>query len=470
MPSAEPTPNPTGPTTFPSCSDKVAGYLHAIGASGHLNAFVEVYEAEARQRAREVDEKIRCGRAGPLAGLVIGLKDVYAHRNHGLQAASTILAGYVSPYSATVVERLLAADAIIIGRQNCDEFAMGSSNENSCYGPVRNAADPTRVPGGSSGGSAVAVQAGLCDVSIGSDTGGSVRQPAAFCGIYGLKPTYGRISRYGLVAYASSFDCVGVMARTLDQLTRVLQVIAGPDERDSTASHEPVPDFGAVVPPAPARIAYIRSTLESEGVQPEIREALSKKMAQLKAQGHRVEAVDFPLLEYILPAYYVLVTAEASANLARYDGVRFGYRNGQATDIHSLYTKSRAEGFGREVQRRILLGTFVLSARYYDSFFTQAQKVRRRIRDATRALFREYDFVLMPTTPTTAFRLGELTEDPVQMYLADLYSVQANVAGVPAISVPCGNDHQGLPIGLQIMADDFQEKKLMDFVRHIETF
>lgn len=471
MPSADSTPRffshlPTNTT----CADRVAAYLQAIRASGHLNAFVEVYDAEARRQAEAIDKKIRAGHAGALAGLVVGLKDVFAHQHHALSAASNILSGYISPYHATVVERLLAADAIIIGRQNCDEFAMGSSNENSCFGPVRNAADPGRVPGGSSGGSAVAVQAGLCDVSIGSDTGGSVRQPAAFCGIYGLKPTYGRISRYGLVAYASSFDCVGVMAHRLDYLTRVLQVLAGADDRDSTVSHLPVPDFSAPTTTSTYRIAYIRSTVESEAIQPAIQTALREKITQLTERGHRVEPVDFPLLNYILPAYYVLVTAEASANLARYDGVRFGHRSKLATDIHSLYKKSRAEGFGKEVQRRILLGTFVLSARYYDAYYTRAQKVRRLIREATRSLFQHHDFLLMPTTPTTAFRLGELTDDPVQMYLADLYSVQANVAGVPAISVPCGSDELGLPIGLQLMADDFQEKKLLDFVRLIETY
>lgn len=470
MPQAESTPNVNSHThTFSSCTDKVARYLRAIAQQAHLNAFVEVYEAEALQHARQVDEKIRAGAAGPLAGLVVGVKDVFAHRGHAVQAASKILYGYHSPYSATVVDRLLAADAIIIGRQNCDEFAMGSSNENSAFGPVLNAADTTRVPGGSSGGSAVAVQAGLCDVSIGSDTGGSVRQPAAFCGIYGIKPTYGRISRYGLLAYASSFDCVGVLARQLDDLKNVMQVVCGPDDKDSTVSRTAVPNFQEPATVQPARIAYIRATVESEAIQPEIKAALKEKIQQLKEQGHRVEAVDFPLLPYVLATYYILVTAEASANLARYDGVRYGHRSAAATDVHTLYKKSRAEGFGKEVQRRILLGTYVLSAEYYDAYYTQAQKVRRKIREATRALFATHDFVLMPTTPTTAFRLGELTADPVQMYLADLYSVQANVAGVPAISVPCGVDRQGLPIGLQFMADDFQEKKLLDFVGQIQN-
>jgi aspartyl-tRNA(Asn)/glutamyl-tRNA(Gln) amidotransferase subunit A len=467
---AESTPNLASQTTsFPACTAKVEAYLQAIRQQQHLNAFVEVYEAEAREQASLIDEKIRSGTAGPLAGLVVGIKDVFAHRNHPVQAASRILTGYISPYNATVVERLLAADAIIIGRQNCDEFAMGSSNENSAFGPVKNAVDPTRVPGGSSGGSAVAVQAGLCDVSIGSDTGGSVRQPAAFCGLYGLKPTYGRISRYGLLAYASSFDCVGVLAFHLDHLTRVLQVIAGPDEHDSTVSSEPVPVFSNSAEPKKYRIAFIREATESDAIQPEIKRALEDKISQFHAAGHQVEAVDFPLLPYVLPTYYVLVTAEASANLSRYDGVRYGHRAANASDIHALYKKSRAQGFGKEVQRRILLGTYVLSAEYYDAYYIQAQKVRRRIREATRALFHHHDFVLMPTTPTTAFRLGELTADPVQMYLADLYSVQANVAGVPAISVPCGSDRQQLPIGLQLMADDFQEKKLLDFVRQTQN-
>jgi aspartyl-tRNA(Asn)/glutamyl-tRNA(Gln) amidotransferase subunit A len=449
-------------TPFSSCADKTAACIAAIRRGQHLNAFVEVFEAEAMQRAEAIDKKIQAGTAGKLAGMVIGLKDVFAYEGHTVQAASKILSGYRSPYHATVVQRLLAEDAILIGRQNCDEFAMGSSNENSCYGPARNAIDPARVPGGSSGGSAVAVQAGMCDVSIGSDTGGSVRQPAAFCGLVGLKPTYGRISRYGLIAYASSFDCVGVLAARTEHVARIMQVIAGADDYDSTASQAPVPDFMAPPDTAPCRIAYIRQTAETESIQPEIRQTLQAKIDWLRARGHRVEAVDFPLLEYVLPAYYILVTAEAGANLSRYDGVRYGHRSAAAADLDSLYKKTRAEGFGKEVQRRILLGTYVLSAQYYDAFYHQAQKVRRLIREATKEIFKTHDFLLMPTTPTTAFPLGLLTEDPVQMYLADLYSVQANVAGVPAISVPCGTDRHNLPVGLQIMADDFREKQLLD--------
>jgi aspartyl-tRNA(Asn)/glutamyl-tRNA(Gln) amidotransferase subunit A len=363
------------------------------------------------------------------------------------------------------VKRLLAEDAIIIGRQNCDEFAMGSSNENSAFGPVLNDLDNSRVPGGSSGGSAVAVMADMCQISLGSDTGGSVRQPAAFCGVVGLKPTYSRISRYGLVAYASSFDCIGIFGKNVEDIALVLEVIAGADEFDSTVSKKEVPAYGRALTDTKQstyKIAYIRE-LSSEVLQPEIRENLEAAIQQLKKDGHTLEEVEFPLMEYILPTYYILATAEASSNLSRFDGVRFGHRSEKTTDLESMYKKTRAEGFGKEVQRRILLGTFVLSASYYDAYYTKAQKVRRIIREKTKAILAKYDFLVMPITPTTAFKLGEHSESPVEMYLADLFSVQANVVGVPAISIPCGKDKNGLPIGLQVIADDFEEQKLLTF-------
>ena len=453
-----------------SCIDLVEGHLTNIETNKHLNAFLSVYADEARSRAVLIDQKIKNRQAGKLAGLVVGIKDVLAHQHHPLQSASKILEGYSAPYSSTVVQRLLEEDAIIIGRQNCDEFAMGSSNENSAYGAVRNAWDPSRVPGGSSGGSAVAVMADMCQVSIGSDTGGSVRQPAAFCGVIGLKPTYSRISRYGLVAYASSFDCIGIFSKSVTDIAQVLEVIAGSDDFDSTVSKQEVPVYSSSAQKEitqSLRIAYLRETLESTVLQPEIREAIRKKIDWLKEQGHRVEPIDFPLNEYVLPTYYILATAEASSNLSRYDGVRYGYRSPQTTDLTSMYKKTRAEAFGKEVQRRILLGTFVLSASYYDAYYLKAQKVRRLIREGMKEIFKKYDFVLMPTTPTTAFKMGEHSADPVEMYLADLFSVQANVAGLPAISVPCGNDQQGLPIGLQIMADDFEEERLLQFTHYI---
>jgi len=453
-----------------SCAERVRFFLARIEANAHLNAFLSVYGEEALARAAEVDAKIRQGTAGRLAGLVVGLKDVLSYQDHPLQASSKILNGFTAQFNATAVQRLLDEDAIIIGRQNCDEFAMGSSNENSAFGPVRNAIDPSCVPGGSSGGSAVAVMADCCDVSLGSDTGGSVRQPAAFCGILGLKPTYSRISRHGLVAYGSSFDCIGIFAKNVEDIALVLEVIAGADDYDSTVSRKPVPSYLQELQQAskaPARIAYIRETLESKALQPAIRDAITSKLDQLKELGHQVTAIDFPLLEYLLPTYYILATAEASANLSRFDGVRYGHRSAATTDLASMYKLSRTEGFGKEVQRRILLGTYVLSASYYDAYYNQAQKVRRMIRDQTRAIFADHDFIIMPTTPTTAFRIGEHTSDPVEMYLADVFSVQANVAGIPGISIPCGADENGLPIGMQVLAADFEESRLFQFSKFL---
>jgi len=449
-----------------SCQDLVRHHLINIKAKSYLNAFLSVYEDEALKRAAAIDTKIKEGKAGKLAGLVVGLKDVLAYKDHPLQAGSKVLDGFISQFNGTAVQRLLDEDAIIIGRQNCDEFAMGSSNENSAFGPVLNDANNSRVAGGSSGGSAVAVQADMCRISLGSDTGGSVRQPAAFCGLVGLKPTYSRISRFGLVAYGSSFDCIGIFGESVEDVALVLEVIAGADEVDSTVSRKPVPEYSKELHRANGKaykVAYVREIESSEGLQPEIRESILSKINQIKSAGHSVEVIDFPLMEYVLPTYYILATAEASSNLSRYDGVRYGYRSDSVTDLNSLYKKSRSEGFGKEVQRRILLGTFVLSASYYDAYYTKAQKVRRIIREKTKEILKQYDFIVMPITPTTAFKLGEHTDNPLEMYLADLFSVQANVAGVPAIAIPCGKDKQGLPIGLQVIADDFEESKLLHF-------
>jgi len=454
-----------------TCTDRVNDFLANIDKKKHLNVFLSVYEKEAREKALQVDSRIKNKTAGKLAGLVVGLKDVLSYKDHPVQAGSKILDGFVCQFTATAVQRLLDEDAIIIGRQNCDEFAMGSSNENSAFGPVLNDLDNTRVPGGSSGGSAVAVMANLCDVSIGSDTGGSVRQPAAFCGVIGLKPTYSRISRHGLLAYGSSFDCIGIFSKNIFDAAVVLETMAGKDDYDSTVSTQPVPSYSEELLSSSEkkyRVAYMRDALESDALQPEIKESIYKKIEQLKAAGHRVDAIDFPLNEYVLPTYYILATAEASSNLSRYDGVRYGYRSPAAHDLNSLYKKTRSEGFGKEVQRRIMLGTFVLSASYYDAYYTKAQQVRKLIRDHIKAVFTDHDFIILPTTPTTAFKLGEHTSNPVEMYLADLYSVQANVAGVPGISIPCGWDAKNLPIGIQVMADDFEESKLFKFSEIIQ--
>lgn len=456
-----------------TCRQLVEQYLTRITDHQHLNAFTEVYADEARQRADELDARRLAdpGSIGRLHGMVIGIKDVLSYAGHGLRAGSRILDGFEAQFTATAVDRLLAADAIIIGRQNCDEFAMGSANETSAFGPVRNAANPDRVPGGSSGGSAVAVQAGLCLASIGSDTGGSVRQPAAFCGVVGLKPTYGRISRWGLIAYASSFDCVGPIANDAHDTALLLEVMAGPDAFDNTVSQRSVDRYSmATLPDRPLRIAYLADGVDSDGVAPAIREATQTAIEHLRTQGHTVEPVSLSLLKHLLPTYYILTTAEASSNLSRFDGVRYGHRTqAPVADLVAMYKQSRTEGFGAEVRRRILLGTFALSASYYDAYYTKAQQVRRLVRDETDRIFRDYDLLLMPTTPTTAFRLGDENDDPVAAYLADIFTVQANVTGYPAISVPNGTDLDGLPIGLQLLAPPFQEGLLVAMANALEV-
>lgn len=453
-----------------TCRQVVGHFLQRIEAESQLNAFVAVYAAEALARAAEVDEKLAQGRAGRLAGMVIGVKDLLCYTNHGVQGGSRILDGFTCQFTATAIQRLLDEDAIVIGRQNCDEFGMGSSNENSAFGPVRNAADPNRVPGGSSGGSAVAVQAGLCWASIGTDTGGSVRQPAAFCGVVGLKPTYGRVSRWGLLAYASSFDTIGPITRSVEDAALLLEVMAGPDGWDATASEQAVPAYSeAVFSGTSHRIGYLREALDGTGVQPEIREKLAETIERLREAGHTVEPVELPLTRYALPTYYILTTAEVSSNLSRYDGVRYGYRSPAAMDLESLYKKSRSEGLGAEAKRRVMLGTFVLSASYYDAYYTKAQKVRRLVKEETEALLESFDFLLYPTTPTTAFRLGEKATDPMQMFLADVFTVSANVTGLPAVSVPVGTDSEGLPIGMQVVSNAFEEAGLLAFSRQVEA-
>lgn len=453
-----------------SCRRIVEYYLKNIEAKKDLNIFIEVYKDEALRRADEIDQKFSQGKAGKLAGMVLGHKDVIAYEGHGLQASSKILSGYKSPFSSTAIERLLKEDVIIIGRQSCDEFAMGSSNENSAFGAVKNPLDPSRVPGGSSGASAAAVAADMCLASLGSDTGGSVRQPAAFCGITGLKPSYSRISRHGLIAYGSSFDTIGFLAKNVEDTALLLEVTAGKDEYDATVSQRPVPAYSTLLNSGKKyKIGYIKETVESEGNSSEVRERTLKAIEFLKKDGHQVEAVSFSLLDYILPTYYILATAEASTNLSRFDGVRYGYRSQNAVDLESMYKRSRSEGFGEEVKKRIMLGTFVLSASYYDAYFTKAQKVRRLIKEETSKMLSHCDFLLSPMTPDIAFKIGQFsTDNPVAMYLEDLYTVQANVAGIAAISIPNGTGKEGMPIGLQLMANAFQEEKLLDFANDLE--
>lgn len=454
-----------------SCVELVKYYLQRIEENTNLNVFLEVYANEALKRAEEIDNKIKNNTAGRLAGMVIGIKDVLAYENHGLQAASRILDKFESQFTATAVQRVIDEDVIIIGRQNCDEFAMGSSNENSAFGVVRNYADPSRVPGGSSGASAVAVQADMCLASLGSDTGGSVRQPAAFCGVIGVKPTYSRVSRWGLIAYASSFDCVGPITRDVDDAALLLEIIAGPDEYDSTVSTREVPAYTQnLAPKKQYKIAYMREALESEGLDEEVKQRTFEKINWLKDHGHVVEAVDYPLLKYLLPTYYILTTAEASSNLSRFDGVKYGYRASadKIKNLENLYKKTRAEGFGAEVRRRIILGTFVLSADYYDAYYTKAQRVRRLIKESTDTILSTYDFLISPTTPTPPFKIGEKSEDQLQMFLADIFTVQANVIGNPCISLPNGQSAEGLPIGIQVLGRNFEESELLAFAKFLQ--
>ena len=511
-----------------SCRAIVGHYLDRITETRHLNAWIEVWDQEALEKADALDARLKAdpGSLGRLFGAVISIKDNICYAGHQVTAASKILEGFTSVYSATAVERLLAEDAIIIGRTNCDQFGMGSSNENSIYGPVKNAADPTRVSGGSSGGAAVSVQTGACLAALGSDTGGSVRQPAAFCGLWGLKPGYGRISRHGLIAYGSSFDQIGVLARDPQDIATLLAVMEGPDDFDSTVDgrrwtvdggrwtgdgwretvdggretvSEPdknlllsVPEahYPAVHrPPSPAtrlpstvsrlpstvKIAYFPEATESAGMDTGVRSVTLDFMEKLRAAGHEMEGVaftapsregepDVPLLDYVVPTYYVLTTAEASSNLARYDGVRFGHRSPQARNLEETYLLTRTEGFSEEVKRRILLGTFVLSSGYYDAYYGKAQQARAMIRARIFDLFDRFDFILMPVAPDVAWRFGEKSADPVAMYLSDIYTVLANLAGIPALAVPAGlHPENGMPVGIQLMAGRGGEEKLLAF-------
>jgi aspartyl-tRNA(Asn)/glutamyl-tRNA(Gln) amidotransferase subunit A len=453
-----------------NCKTLVEQAIAEIHKTKHLNAFLEVFEKTALEQAERVDAKLKSSAAGKLAGVIVGLKDNICYKGHHVSASSKILEGFESLYSATVVDRLIAEDAIVIGRLNCDEFAMGSSNENSAFGNVLNPLNEKCVPGGSSGGAAAAVAANLCHVSLGSDTGGSIRQPASFTGTVGLKPTYGRVSRYGLIAYASSFDQIGPITKTVEDAAIILEVISGKDKQDNTSSSENVEHYSAALAENKKyKIAYLKECVEAEGIDAEVKQSVLKQIETLKASGHEVEAISFPYLDYLVPTYYVLTTAEASSNLSRFSGIHYGHRTGNATDLESTYKKSRSEGFGKEVKRRIMLGTFVLSSGYYDAYYSKGQKVRRVIQDKTREIFKNYDVIITPSTPGTAFEFGKNSADPIKMYLEDIFTVQANIAGVPAISVPCGLHSNGLPIGLQLMCDYFEESKMLNLASKIKA-
>ncbi len=445
-----------------TCADAVSYYIKNIEQNRHLNAFLEVYQEEALDRAAFLDAKRTAGKqTGKLHGVIVGLKDVICYKDHSLSAGSRILENFKPVYNATVVQKLLDEDAIIIGRQNCDEFAMGSSNENSAYGNVLNAADNSRVPGGSSGGSAVSVQADLCMISLGSDTGGSVRQPADFCGIIGLKPSYGRVSRYGLIAYASSFDQIGIFTKTIADAALTLEVISGKDEYDSTVSNDAFEYKSQNGSPAKKyKIGYFPATFEHSALDTEIAQKQKKFLGQLQENGMEILPIEFGLLDYIVPAYYILTTAEASSNLSRYDGLKYGSSK-PARELEDQINLTRSSFFGKEVQRRILLGTFVLSEGYYHAYVTHAQKVRNILLQKIQTIFTQVDVVILPVSPSTAFKLGEKSSDPIEMFLADIYTVFANLTGIAAVSIPLFRHSNGLPFGVQVMASRLNELTLL---------
>jgi aspartyl-tRNA(Asn)/glutamyl-tRNA(Gln) amidotransferase subunit A len=426
-----------------------------------LNAFITISPERALAQASEADERLRAGKGGPLTGIPIAHKDIFCTRDEKTTCGSRMLANFVSPYDATVVQRLREAGAVTLGKTNMDEFAMGSSNETSFFGPVRNPWDRGRVPGGSSGGSAAAVAARLAPAATGTDTGGSIRQPAALCGITGIKPTYGRVSRYGMIAFASSLDQGGVFAVSAEDASLLLSAMAGFDERDSTSVELPVPDYtaGLATPLKGLRIGVLREFFQ--GLDASIAQLIHAALDALRAQGAVLKEVSLPHLPLSVPTYYVVAPAECSSNLARFDGVRYGYRCEKPKDLQDLYLRSRGEGFGAEVKRRIMIGTYVLSAGYYDAYYLKAQQVRALIASDFERAFHEVDVVIGPTTPTTAFELGAKTQDPVTMYLNDIYTIGANLAGLPAMSLPCGFS-EGLPVGLQIVGPHFAEGRLLN--------
>ena len=456
-----------GEVTLPAL---VENYLEQIEKNKFLNMYVEVWGEEAITRAKQLQKNYDEDKTsvGPLFGMVVSIKDVICYKDHTVTGGSKILSGFKSLFSSTAVNRLLAADAILIGSTNCDEFAMGSTNETSYYGVVRNAVNPDLVPGGSSGGAAVSVQTDTCLVALGSDTGGSVRQPAAFCGINGFKPTYGRISRHGLLAYGSSFDQIGIFAHNVKDIASTLSIISGPDEYDSNAlTSIPVIYEDKLSAPKKAKIAYFKAALEHPSLDKTVRKRCETMIEDLLKSGYTVEGVDFEYLDFMIPTYYVLTTAEASSNLSRYDGIRFGYRSPNASTLEETYKLSRTEGFGREVKRRILLGTFVLSSGYYDAFYGKAQQARRLIIEKTAEIFKNFDFILMPTAPGPAWPIGESLDDPIAMYLADIFTVHANLTGIPAISIPVQPTEDGLPLGIQFFADKEKDSSLLGFVNSL---
>lgn len=451
-----------------SLIDNVRFFLDNIEKNKHLNAFNFVFIDDVLLKAEEIEEKIKSGKHGKLAGLVIAIKDVLAIKDKPLTCSSKILQNFNSVYNATIINKLIDEDAIIIGKTNCDEFAMGSSNENSFYGPVLNPIDNTRVPGGSSGGSAAAVAAYLCDAAIGTDTGGSIRQPASFCGVYGLKPTYGRVSRYGLTAFASSFDSIGTFTNSIEDAAEIMEVISGYDKYDSTSVVENVPSYKVNILNLKRNLVIgVPTQYFSTGLNEGIKNKIIALIDNLK-KDFTIKEISLPNMDYAIATYYILTTAEASSNLSRYDGVRYGHRSKEYINLDKMYKNTRSEGFGKEVKRRIMLGTYVLSAGYYDAYYKKAQKVRRLIKNDFDNAFNEVDLIITPVTPTTAFKLNEKSSDPLEMYLNDIYTTSINLAGIPAISLPLSTDLQGLPIGVQIIADSLKEDRLFQFGKFLQ--
>ena len=449
-----------------SAASIVEESLSRITECNDLNAFVEVFSDSAREAALKIDDKIKKGTAGKLAGVILGIKDNICYQGHKVSAASKILDNFESLFTATVLQKLINEDAIVIGRLNCDEFAMGSASETSFYGPVKNNINPKFVPGGSSGGSAVAVSAGMCTVSLGSDTGGSVRQPASWTNTFGLKPSYGRLSRYGLIAYGSSFDQIGIFANDLSDIKLIFDLTQGKDSMDSTSIAEQPLTYDEN---RPLRIGFLTEYMNHEGLDPEIKKKVNLLKDSLQQVNIDVRDFSFPYLDHLVPTYYVLSTAEASSNLSRFDGVHYGYRSEASKGVEETYKNSRSEGFGEEVKRRIMTGTFVLSHGYYDAYYTKAQKVRRLAKEATNAIFEEVDILVTPTTASTAFELGSIS-DPVQLYLQDIFTVHANITGHPAISIPFGEHTNGMPFGLQLMSACNEEEKLIYYSEAIKKY
>jgi aspartyl-tRNA(Asn)/glutamyl-tRNA(Gln) amidotransferase subunit A len=453
-------------------AELVANYYGRIAQlNPRLNVYLSLTKERAVAQAERVDALAAKGDPLPaLAGIPVGIKDVLVTKGSPSTAGSKILEGYCPPYDATAVEKLEAAGAVLLGKLNCDEFAMGSSNENSAYGPVRNPVDTDRVPGGSSGGSAAAVAANLAVATLGTDTGGSIRQPASYCGVVGVLPTYGRVSRYGLIAFASSLDRIGPFTANVRDAATLLSVIAGHDPKDATSSAAPVPDYAAESDrPVEGLRLGVPKEYFSEGLDPEVRAAVESGIAALKAAGCTVKPISLPHTKYAIPTYYLVATAEASANLARFDGVRYGYRSPSSETLSAMYSHSRDEGFGAEVKRRILLGTYALSAGYYDAYYLKAQKVRRLLAEEFVRAFTEVDAIVTPTAPTAAFKLGEKADDPMAMYLADIYTVTASLAGICGVTVPCGVTKAGLPVGMQVLASYLQEGTAFRVARAVEA-